>query len=351
VDGLSHRDSGNVAPLVHTIRFPLRLRSTLPADIGKGRREAEAVAVGDRIVLSRAGAVSGYSLDLADEVWRLGMDALASLVSVEDRVFVGTGTGRVVELDAATGAEIASTTSGVVGSLGAVGAEIFVIRTPPGLTAIGRDGNVRWRRQESSDVAGLSADGKVLLFGLGREHIEVVDERSGATLWQFKPASAEIALLHDCAIVGDEVIAVFRNRGVYRLRLADGSIAKQGQTPVLGPSLILEHAVVFALPDKLVELDFGAMRPLLTVTYHAQIPTRPPTALCVGRSATVWTSDVGYVTGVTRTPGMTDKRFWEAATHDWGFMQAGVNPFVAGNYLYVQPLGPVALVCFEMAPA
>lgn len=45
---------------------------------------------------------------------------------------------------------------------------------------------------------------------------------------------------------------------------------------------------------------------------------------------------------------MTEKRFWEVATHDWGFMQAGVNPFVAGTYLYVQPLGPVALACFEM---
>jgi hypothetical protein len=113
----------------------------------------------------------------------------------------------------------------------------------------------------------------------------------------------------------------------------------------------MEHAVVFAQPDKLVEFDFVAMRELIPITYHSQVPTRPPAGLCVGRSATVWTSDVGYVTGVTRTPGMTEKRYWEAATHDWGFMQAGVNPFVAGNYLYVQPLGPVALACFEMAPA
>ena len=347
MDGLSHRDSGNVAPLVPALRFPLRLRATLPADIGKGRRETEALAVGDRIVLSRVGAVSGYSLDLADEIWRLGMDALASLIAVDDRVFVGTGTGRVIELEAASGREIASTTSGVVGSLGAVGSDVFVIRTPPGLTAIGRDGVARWRRPESSDVAGLSGDGRVLVFGLGREHIEVVDEATGATIWQFKPP-AEVAQLHDCAIVGDEVIAVFRNRGVFRLRLDDGAIVKQGQTPVLGPSLIMEHAIVFAQQDKLVEFDFRAMRELITLTYHSHVPSRPPAGLCVARNATVWTSDVGYVTGVTRTPGMTEKRFWEVATHDWGFMQAGVNPFVAGNYLYVQPLGPVALACFEM---
>lgn len=351
MDGLTHRDSCNVAPLVQTLRFPLRLRGTLPADIGKGRREAEAVAVGDRLVISRPGAVSGYSLDLADEVWRLGLDGVASLISVDDRVFVGIGTGKVIEVDAVSGAEVYTTTSGVVGSLGAVSSEVFVIRTPPGLTAIGRDGVVRWRRQESSDVAGLSSDGKVLLFGLGREHIEVVGELSGETLWQFKPPSTELALLHDCAIVGDDVIAVFRNHAVYRLRLDDGTVVKHGRAPSLGPSLIMEHAVVFALPDKLVEFDVVAMRELLTVTYHSQVPTRPPAGLCVARNATVWTSDVGYVTGVTRTPGMTEKRFWEVATHDWGFMQASVNPFVAGNYLYVQPLGHVALACFEMSPA
>jgi hypothetical protein len=351
LDGLAHRDSGNVAPLVPSIRFPLNFRATLPADIGRGPREAEALAAGERVVISRAGAVSGYTPDLGEEAWRIGIDGLASLIAIDDRLFVGTGTGKVLEVDAASGSEVGATTSAVAGSLGAVGSDVFIIRTPPGLTAIGRDGTVRWRRHESSDVSGLSPSGRVLLFGLGREHIECVDERTGETLWQFRPPGADLALLHDSAIVGEEVVAVFRNRGVYRLRLDDGAIVKHGQPPFLGPSLIMEHAVAFAQHDRLVEFDFIAMREAMTVTYHKQVPSRPPAGLCVARNAVVWTSDVGYVTGVTRTPGLTEKRFWEAATHDWGFLQPAVNPFVSGNYLYVQPHGHVALACFEMSPA
>jgi PQQ-like domain len=351
VDGLTHRDNGNVAPLAGSIRFPLRLLATLPADIGRGPRESEAVLAGDHVVVSRFGGVSGYSPDLESEEWRLPVDGVGSLIAIGERVFVGNGTGQVLEVDAASGATVSATTSTVPGSLGSVGPDVYIIRTPPGLTGITRDGRIRWRRQESSDVAGMSPEGQVLLFGLGREHIECVDALTGETIWQFRPGGTDLALLHDCAIVGEDVIAIFRNRGVYRIRLADGTVLGNGQPPFLGQSLIMEHAAVFAQHDKLIEYDFVAMRPAVKVEYHQKVPNRPPCGLCVGRNAIVWTSDVGYVTGVTRMPGVTPNRFWEAATHSWGFMQAAVNPFVSGSYLYVQPQGSVALACFEMPEA
>jgi hypothetical protein len=345
---LTHRDNGNVAPLARSIRFPLRLLATLPADIGRGARESEAVVAGDHIVVSRFGGVSGHSLDLANERWQLPVDGVASLIAIGERVFIGNGVGQVLEVDAATGSTVSATQSTVPGSLGSVGPDVYIVRTPPGLTGIARDGTVRWRRQESSDVSGMSAEGQVLLFGLGREHIECVDAATGETIWEFRPDGVDLALLHDCAIVGQEVIAVFRNRGVYRLRLADGTVMKHGQPPFLGPSLVMEHAVVFAQHDKLIEYDFVDMRAAVAVEYHHQVPHRPPSALCVARNAIVWTSDVGYVTGVTRVPGMTAARFWETATRTWGFMQAAISPFVSGDYLYVQPQGSVALACFEM---
>jgi hypothetical protein len=351
VDGLTHRDPANVAPLARSIRFPLRLLTTLPADIGRGARESEAVLAGDRVVVSRFGGVSGYTADLQTEEWRVPIDGVASLIAIDARVFVGNGTGQILEVDAATGATVAATKSTVPGSLGAVGPDVYIVRTPPGLTGISRDGSIRWRRQESSDVSGMSAEGRVLLFGLGREHIDCVDASTGETIWQMRPGGTELALLHDCAIVGDEVIAIFRNRSVYRIRLADGTVVKHGQPPFLGQSLIMEHAAIFAEHDKLIEYDFVEMRPSVIVEFHPKVPTRPPAALCVGRNAIVWTSDVGYVTGVTRAPGMTAARFWEAATHSWGFMQAAVSPFVGGKYLYVQPQGSVALACFEMPEA
>jgi hypothetical protein len=348
VDGLTHRDSANVAPLADSIKFPLRQRGTLPTDIGRGQKSAEALFAGGHVVVSRAGAVCGYSPDLEREVWRLGEDAVASLISIDDRVFIGSGNGRVMEVDAATGAEISTTRGTVAGSLGAVGTDAYILRTPPGLTAVGRDGTVIWHTREASDVSGISADGKVLLFGLGREHVEVVDEKTGKPLWDFRPPVNELALLHDSAIVGDDVVAVFRNGVVYRLRLEDGKLLAQGKPLFIGPSLIMAHAVAFALHDRLSEFDFMTMREASTVIYD-MVPSRPPDGLCLARNAIIWTSDVGYVTGVSRRPGLTASRFWEQPTHAWGFMQAAVNPFVGGRFLYVQPQGVVALAAFEMA--
>jgi hypothetical protein len=348
LDGLTHRDSANVAPLADAIKFPLRQRGTLPTDIGRGQKSAEVVFAGGHIVISRAGAVCGYSPDLDREVWRIPDEAVASLISIGDHVFIGSGNGRVTEVDAATGAEIAATRGSVVGSLGAVGTDAYILRTPPGLTGVSRDGTVLWHTREASDVSGVSTDGKVLLFGLGREHIEVVDERTGKPVWEFRPPVNELALLHDSAIVGEHVVAVFRNGVVYRLRLSDGTLVAQGKPPYLGQTLIMEHAVAIALHDRLCEFDFMTMKEASTIIYD-MVPSRPPDGLCVSRNAIVWTSDVGYVTGVSRRPGLTASRFWEQPTHAWGFMQTGVNPFVGGRFLYVQPQGVVALACFEMA--
>jgi hypothetical protein len=350
LDGLTHRDSANVAPLADTIKFPLRQRGTLPTDIGRGQKSAEALFAGGHVVISRAGAVCGYSPDLETEAWRIGDEAVASLISRDDRVFIGSGNGRVIEVDAATGGELSATRGSVVGSLGAVGTDAYIFRTPPGLTGVARDGTVLWHTRESSDVSGVSPDGKVLLFGLGREHIEVVDERTGKRVWEFRPPVNELALLHDSAIVGEDVVAVFRNGVVYRLRLSDGKLLAHGKPPYLGQTLIMEHAVAIALHDRLCEFDFMTMKEASTVIYD-MVPSRPPDGLCVARNAIVWTSDVGYVTGVSRRPGLTASRFWEQPTHAWGFMQSGVNPFVGGRYLYVQPQGVVALAAFEMSEA
>ena len=157
----------------------------------------------------------------------------------------------------------------------------------------------------------------------------------------------ELALLHDSAIVGDDIVAVFRNGVVYRLRLADGKLLAQGKPLFLGQSLIMAHAVAFALHDWLLEFDFMTMREASTVIYD-MLPSRPPDGLCVARNAIVWTSDVGYVTGVSRRPGLTASRFWEQPTTPGASCRRPSIPSSAASSCTVQPQGVVALVCFEM---
>ena len=173
MDGLTHRDCANVAPLADTIKFPLRQRGTLPTDIGRGQKSAEALFAGGHVVISRAGAVCGYSPDLDHEVWRIPTRPWR-------RSSPSTTT---CSSDPATGGSRKSTPRRAPRSRPRAARSSEPRRGrhrclhPPhaaGLTGVSRDGTALWHTREASDVSGVSTDGKVLLFGLGREHVEVV---------------------------------------------------------------------------------------------------------------------------------------------------------------------------------
>lgn len=257
------------------------------ADIGQGndrrhRITADPVIAGGRVFTmdSRARvtatALSGGTAWTADltPVGERGDSASGGGIAYEaGRIFVTTGYGELVALDAASGQvqwrqRVGTAVSGApVASNGVV---YFGARDLSGWAVRARDGKVLWQVSGTSALAGVSGvstpalRGNTVIFPFASGELLAVDTRNGTTLWQAQVAGTRvgraIAILRD--MTGDPVIAgnrVYSGTSAGRINafdLADGTSlwsAKEGaNSPV-----VVAGGSVFAINDEaqLVRLD------------------------------------------------------------------------------------------------
>lgn len=148
---------------------------------------ASTPAVADGVVYYGAGGprVVAYDAASGDRQWRTSTDGETTVAPtlVDDLVVVGTGTGTLSALDAADGTVRWNVDlPGPVRRSAAVADDRIVVPTQAGLTAVDREGTVRWS-VESLDAATapVVADGRVYL-GHGRT-VRALSLADGTERW------------------------------------------------------------------------------------------------------------------------------------------------------------------------
>ncbi|MEZ5826328.1 MAG: PQQ-binding-like beta-propeller repeat protein [Geminicoccaceae bacterium] len=176
------------------------------ADIGSGSSSSArllsspVVAMGRVFTVDAEGSISAFAATNGDLAWRMRPDGLddsdrlpgGGLAYADGRIFVGTGSGVVVAVDAGTGAEIWRRSL------------LAPIRTPP--------------------AVGSSAGGNLLLVTTSDNQLIALDPVVGDVLWQHAGLFEQAAILGGApaAIDGPMVVATYSSGEVFALSARDG---------------------------------------------------------------------------------------------------------------------------------
>lgn len=176
--------------------------------------------------------------DPENQTWSvadLGATVAGAPAVAGGRVYVATTRGRVVAMDARTGAVRWNVSVGnhSLAAPAAAAGSVFVAHGG-GVTALARDGTVRWRWNGSEVVAAPAVARGTVLVGTENGTVAALEARTGAPRWIAAAngsVKSGVAVVSDLglAIVGDETGELYaietRNGSVRWTRSLDGAVA------------------------------------------------------------------------------------------------------------------------------
>ncbi|WP_376872638.1 PQQ-binding-like beta-propeller repeat protein [Albirhodobacter sp. R86504] len=322
---------------------------TAPIGAGAGRKHritADPVVAQGRIFTldSRAGVVATseagatlWSSDLTPAGERADDASGGGLATSGGKVFVSTGFGELVALDAATGAVIwRQELPAAVGGAPAVSGDlVYVVSRDSTAYAIRTsDGKIQWQlaglpsRTGVTGVAGPGVDGQIVVFPFGTGDLKAVLKKGGRDLWTGRVAGNRLGRAYTAIrdVTGDPVIAggrVYAGTSAGRMTAFDARSGAEIWSATQGPLGPVQVAggSVFLVSDnsQLVRLDAAT-------------------------GAQVWAIDLPYYVPVSK-----DKKRRDIRAH-YGPVLAGGKLFVASSDDTLRVFDPVSGQMTATAP-
>jgi hypothetical protein len=363
------------------LALPLEHCAFLPGDAGFGRAAVRFLPTNAGVLTSRQGSLTLHSHDLAQELWRVEMDAGSTLIFDGVAALVGTGAPvEVRRIDVRSGAVEARgkvpERSTIVGFTEKT--LLLYVAGIQDLVGIDRESFAPLWKLTTLSLQNTSF-GERYLIQDKMAVLRCLDARTGEAQWHIdfseprfwekrtSPPLEPLKIVQgypSVVVVGDRLLVVLNDGRVCMLAPETGEVLDVARPGIEAPRglvrpmhLITETSIFYLHAVGLVELDHRSMKEVSRIEFRQEVEphyaiTRGmpyPCAFWLSEESVIWTNLSGLLIGVSREARRVGSRTVWADWMPGALVPIAQFPMAFGEYIYFSEYGEkkVGLHCYR----